>query len=70
MRGGTEYSIPTLPSRVGMRDVFYLDSLGRSVSPVLQDVKGGKPHLVHVFILSDFSPSVKPCILPVYPELY
>ena len=53
-----------------MRDVFYLDSLGRSVSPVLQDVKGGKPHLVHVFILSDFSPSVKPYILLIYPELY
>ena len=29
VRGSTDYDIPTLPSRVGIRDVFYLDSLGR-----------------------------------------
>ena len=31
--GNTEFNIPSPPSGEGMRDVFYLDSLGKGVSP-------------------------------------
>jgi len=41
VRGGTGYSIPTLPSRVGMRDVFYLDSLGKRFGCFSKATKNG-----------------------------
>ena len=57
VRGSTEYDIPTLPSRVGIRDVFYLDSLGKDNGPVAPRKKVRKPSPVSCIYINPFSVS-------------
>ncbi len=58
VRGSTEYDIPTLPSRVGIRDVFYLDSLGKDNSPVTPSASL-RIVTFNIFIILRFPRSVK-----------
>ncbi len=61
VRGGTEYSIPTLPSRVGMKDCC-LDTLFSPGKACKTNV--GEPSLVDVFILRHIQGSVNNNVTP------